>query len=128
MREQRMVKVDGVDAQADIYRCDGECGKLLDPMKKPIVVAQSSFVLQYPDGFNEVVHVSNEPAGRFRYYCLPCFGAGKGCDATGDEHAKCAAALERRAADLVTVKEEALRQQKATEAAQRSRKEKPKPN
>lgn len=128
MKEQRMVKVEGVDAQADIYRCDGECGKLLDPMKNPIVVAQSSFVLQYPDGFNEVVHVSNEPAGRFRYYCLACFGGGKGCDATGDEHAKCKAALERRVADLLALKEEQQRREEAAKAAQRSPKAEPKPN
>ena len=128
MREQRMVKVDGVTAQADIYRCDGKCRKVLDPMKNPIVVAQQSFILQYPDGFNEVVHVSNEPAGRFRYYCLACFGGGKGCDATGDEQAKCKAALERRVADLLALKQEEQRRQKAAEEAQRAPKKEAKPN
>jgi len=128
VREQRMVKVDGVNAQADIYRCDGACGKLLDPVKNAIVVAQSSFVLQHPDGFNEVVHVSNEPGGRFRYYCLACFRGGKGCDATSDEHAKCKAALERRVADLLAVKEEQQRRQQAAKAAQRSPKQEAKPN
>ncbi len=84
-----------------------------------MVIVQQSFILQHPDGFNEVVHVSNEPAGRFRYLCLACFCGAKGCDTTSDEHAKCVAALKRHAADLLAQKEEALRQQKAAEAAQR---------
>ncbi len=128
MKEQRIINVEGVEAQADIYRCDGECRKLLDPMNNPILVAQSSFILQYPDGYNEVVHVSNEPAGRFRYYCLACFRAGKGCDATGDEHAKCKAALERRVADLLALKEEQQRRQQAAQAARRAPKAEAKPN
>jgi len=123
-----MVKVDGVTAQADIFRCDGECRRLLDPTRKPMIVAQQSFILQHPDGFNEVVHVSNEPAGRFRYYCLDCFCGANGCDATNDEHAKCVAALKRRAADLIALKEEALRQQKAAEGAKQPPQSKSKPN
>ena len=78
MREQKMVKVNGVNAQAQIFRCDGECRKLLDPTRKPMIVAQQAFILQHPDGFNEVIHVSNEPGGRFRYYCLGCFGGRPG--------------------------------------------------
>ena len=128
MREQKMVKVDGVNAQAQIFRCDGECRKLLDPTRKPMIVAQQSFILQHPDGFNEVVHVSNETGGRFRYYCLACFCRAKGCNATKDEHAKCNAALERRTADLLAVRKEAQRQERAAEAVQRPPKGKSKPN
>lgn len=128
MREQRMVKVEGITAQADIYRCDGECRKLLDPMKTPMVVVQQSFILQHPDGFNEVVHVSNEPAGRFRYYCLDCFCGAKGCDTTPEEHAMCKAAIPRRAADLLALKKEELRRQQAAKAAQRPPEKKAKPN
>ena len=128
MREQRMVKVEGVTAQADIYRCDGECQQLLDPMKMPMVVAQQSFILQHPDGFNEVVHVSNEPPGRFRYFCLGCFCGAKGCDTTSDEHAMCKAALERRATDLLALKQEEQRRQEAAKAARRRSQEEPKPN
>ncbi len=105
MREQRIVKVEGINAQADIYRCDGECRKLLDPTNKPIIVAQQSFILQYPDGFNQVVHVSNEPAGRFRYYCLACFENAPMCGSLKEEHDKCRAALKQRVAGLLTLKE-----------------------
>lgn len=128
MREQRMVKVEGITAQADIYRCDGGCRKLLDPMKTPMVVVQQSFILQHPDGFNEVVHVSNEPAGRFRYFCITCFCGAKGCDTTSDEHAKCEAAIKRHGADLLALKQEERRGQQAAEAAQRSPEEKAKVN
>jgi len=128
MREQRMVTVEGIAAQADIYRCDGECGKLLDPMKNPIVVAQSSFILQYPDGYNEVVHISNEPAGRFRYYCLPCFENSPMCGSLKEEHDKCRAALKRRVADLLAVKEEQRRRQQPAQAAERAPKGKARPN
>ncbi len=106
MREKRIVKIDGVNAQVNVYRCDGGCRKLLDPTNKPIIVAQQALILQHPDGFNEVVHVVNEPAGRFRYYCLDCFYATGGCDATNDEYAKCRAALQRRANDLLALKKE----------------------
>lgn len=128
MREQRMVKVDGITAQADIYRCDGKCRKLLDPMKNPIVVAQSSFIFQYPDGYNEVVHISNESAGRFRYYCLPCFENSPMCGSLKEEHDKCRAALKRRVADLLAVKEEQRRRQQPAQAAERAPKGKARPN
>lgn len=100
MKTTSTITVNGKNYQATEITCDvPACGRAIDPASEPIIVKQSSLTLVHPSGYTEMIHQSNERAGKFHYYCQDCLKKQAVPGQTPEELQNFDAAMQRRAAD-----------------------------